>query len=565
METGTTANGAASKSRGRSLQIRLGKDDLKLTRQLVVSPTHHSSLVTQHCRFLIAGEKILKTEPTPSVPIPNAFLMAGDFPPLSPAPLRASLIGTRCRLETDLTHSQQRRKHFLIGTICQNSAHAAHATSHDSCITPSTAALRSACSVPKTPLCDTLAARETILGKFRVSNFKRWGIAIAVVAVIAYVATGLRYASYVPHHSDSYLWGVYHVHSNMSDGLLSPEEIAAQARATGVSLVLLTDHGTPNLASSSFRKIIDGVTIVGGSEANLPDGRLTFFGAQQAPGFRLSSFPPEAMDDARGWGAFPVLAYPDDPDYGWRYWDSDLRPGGIEVLNLFTCLRGASWAARLQLAMFYPFSHYYFLKSIAVPAESLAHWDGFLQRGKIWGFEASDAHGGFRVGSWLAMKLPSYADTFSFVGMGIARRYQADPEAAVRRGDFFNCVRGAGEPERFEFSALDGLRDFPSGSDVAAHASLHVTVLAGKQPVRVVLKKDGEVVREVDGEHLDLENAEAGVYRVEVFLVAHRFLRADVPWILSNPIFVGTGNETAPRRLTTIRAQLAPPAAARPY
>ncbi len=144
----------------------------------------------------------------------------------------------------------------------------------------------------------------------------------------------------------TYLWGVYHVHSTMSDGLQSPEEIAAQARATGVSLVLLTDHGRPNLASSSFRKIIDGVTIVGGSEASLPDGHLTFFGAQEVPGFRLSSFPPEAMDDARGWGGFPVLAYPDDPDYGWRYWDSDLRPGGIEVLNLFTCLRGASWAER---------------------------------------------------------------------------------------------------------------------------------------------------------------------------------------------------------------------------
>src|ERR1700693_3671058 len=304
-------------------------------------------------------------------------------------------------------------------------------------------------------------------------KIKFWASVIAGVAMIVYVATGLRVASYAPQRSDAYLWGVYHVHSTMSDGLQSPQEIAIQARATGVSLVLLPDHGRPNLASSSFRKIIDGVTIVGGSEASLPDGHLTFFGAQELPKFRLSSFPPEAMDDARGWGGFPVLAYPDDPDYGWRYWDSDLRPGGIEVLNLFTCLRGASWLERLQLAMYYPFSHYYFLKSIAVPAESLAHWDSFLQRDKIWGFEASDAHGGFRIGSWFAMKLPSYADTFSFVGMGISRRYESDPEAAVRSGDFFNCVRGAGEPEQFEFSAHDGLREFPSGSDAPVNSSLH--------------------------------------------------------------------------------------------
>ena len=557
MQTGARVNGTVYKSLGRSLQTRLGKDYLKLTRQLVVSPAQHSSLVTRHCRFLIAGEKILKTGLTPSVPTPNAFLIAGDLPLFSPAAPRISNRYTKL-LEIELTRSQQTRKHFLIATICPTSAHTAHATSRDSRLTPSSAPACLACSVPKTLLYDTLAARETTLGKFRVSSFKRWGIALAAVAIIAYVASGLRYASYAPHRSGNYLWGVYHVHSTMSDGLLSPEEIAVQARATGVSLVLLTDHGTPNLASSSFRKIIDGVTIVGGSEANLPDGRLTFFGAQQAPGFRLSSFPPEAMDDARGWGAFPVLAYPDDPDYGWRYWDSDLRPGGIEVLNLFTSLRGASWADRLRLAMYYPFSHYYFLKSIAVPAESLAHWDGFLRRDKIWGLEASDAHGGVRIVSWFSLKVPSYADTFSYAGMGISQRYQSDPEAAVRSGDFFNCIRGAGEPDQFEFSAHYGFQDFPSGSDAPVNSSLHVELQASHQAVRVVLKKDGVALRESTGEHLDLENAAAGVYRVEVFLPAHPLLRADVPWILSNPIFVGMRRVPLPAgHFTAIRAQLA--------
>jgi hypothetical protein len=380
---------------------------------------------------------------------------------------------------------------------------------------------------------------------------------LAVAAFIAYLAMGTHYASYSPHRSDTYLWAVYHVHSSMSDGLESPREIARQARDSGIGLVLLTDHGSPNRASSSFRETIDGVTIVGGSEANLPDGRLTFFGARSVPGFRLSSFPPEAIGDAHEWGAFPVIAYPDDPRYRWRYWNKDLRPGGIEILNLFTSLRTGSWADRFRLAIFYPFSHYYFLKRIVVPAESIAHWDAFLQRDRIWGFIASDAHGGFHITPWLPIKLPSYADTFSFAAMGVGRQYEPDPEAAIRSGDFFTCIRGAGEPERFEFSARQGVQPFPTGSDAPPSSGLHVEVQVANLATRLVLKKDGAALREVVGDHLDLENAGAGVYRVEVFLEAHPLLPANVPWILSNPIFIGTAHGPSPAHtVTTVRAQL---------
>ena len=347
------------------------------------------------------------------------------------------------------------------------------------------------------------------------------------------------------------------MHSTMSDGLQSPQEIAQQARASGVSLVLLTDHGSPNQASSSFHELINGVTIVGGSEASLPAGRLTLFGAQKLPQFRLSSFPPAAIDDAQEWGAFPVLAYPDDPLYHWCYWNSDLRPGGIEVLNLFTSLRSGSWTERLQLAMYYPFSRYYFLKKITVPSESIAHWDALQQRDKIWGFVASDAHGGFRITPWLSIKMPSYADTFSFAGMGIDRKYESDPEAAIRIGDFFSCIRGAGEPERFEFSAHRGFQKFPGGSDAPLNSRLHVEVQAGNAKTRLVLKKDGAALREVVGDHLELENAAAGVYRVEVFLMGHPLLQANVPWILSNPIFVGVVHEPHPPHTSiAIHAQL---------
>jgi PHP domain len=377
----------------------------------------------------------------------------------------------------------------------------------------------------------------------------RWMKLTAALLVVMYVASGVRYSLYTPERSDAFLWVVYHVHSDMSDGLSPVDEIAREARAAGVSAVILTEHGQPNLQSTNFRESIDGVTMIGGSEATLPDGHFTFFGASAAPRFQVSSFPPEAMNDAREWGAFPVLAYPADYQYGWRYWKPDLHPGGIEILNLFTSLRETSWRSRVLLAAYYPFSHYYFLRSITFPQPSMTHWDDFLQRSRVWAFAASDAHGGFRlIGKWVPFKFPSYEDTFSLAALGVDRRYADDPMRAIRAGDFFVCVRGAGEPRAFEFTATDGDgRSARSGGLAAGGAKLSAHVDAAGQTVRAVLYKDGAAIRTADADTLKLAGADAGVYRVEFFLTHHPLLRSDVPWIVSNPIFVGVApRDTAP-------------------
>src|SRR5271167_472697 len=96
--------------------------------------TDHWSLAVRHARTLIANQNLLEKELTPSLPIPNAFLIATICPTFFSAPLLAhhlslitchSPLTTRhCisnrysrRLEIPLTLSQQTRKHFLIGTI----------------------------------------------------------------------------------------------------------------------------------------------------------------------------------------------------------------------------------------------------------------------------------------------------------------------------------------------------------------------------------------------------------------------------------------------------------------
>src|ERR1700752_5437997 len=109
--------------------------------------------------------------------------------------------------------------------------------------------------------------------------------------------------------------------------------------------------------------------------------------------------------------------------------------------------------------------------------------------------------------------------TFSLTGLGIARKYASEPEVAIRNGDFFNCIRGAGEPLLFDFFASAGTLKFSSGSAAPDGASLHVVVRTANQPVRLVLLRDGAIVRQVQADRLDVLGTEGGVYRVEVYLV----------------------------------------------
>ena len=93
----------------------------------------------------IAGEKILKTELTPSASTPRVFLIAGVCRTFAAAPLSTHhllLITRHCisnrytkLLEIELTRSQQTRKHFLITTICPTFTPAPHPTHHSSLTT----------------------------------------------------------------------------------------------------------------------------------------------------------------------------------------------------------------------------------------------------------------------------------------------------------------------------------------------------------------------------------------------------------------------------------------------
>ncbi len=348
------------------------------------------------------------------------------------------------------------------------------------------------------------------------------GIALLVVA------RGLWISRYEPHTSDNYVWGAFHVHSTMSDGLAPLEEIAVQARGARVGVVVLSDHGPPHREAALLDEtdeMIGGVRFIGGSEVGMPEGHLIVSDVDALPDYHLPPFPPDAVADVGTWGGFSVLTYPEDPTHRWRYWEQDFTPDGIEIINVTSYFRASSHWDKLDWAVFSVFNRYYYVSSFESPAYALERWDQLLTRGRVWAFYAANAHGGFPLTEELMVGVPSYRTAFSYVGFGIDRRFEADPLRAIREGQFFSIVRGAGEPSRFEFVRKGDGR-------------VRVRVEVEELSTRIVLRRDGAVAAETDGDELFFHATTPGVYRVEVYLLDHALLSSDVPWILSNPIFV---------------------------
>jgi len=355
---------------------------------------------------------------------------------------------------------------------------------------------------------------------------------------IWYLISGFILSEYKPSLSNNYIWAEYHLHSNFSDGIYPPEKIAREADKVGVKLLLMTDHGDPNPISSVFKKKYGDVNIVGGSESALPEGHLNFFGAKKVPLFKLPPYPPDAIEDIREWGGFTIVTYPEDPEQGWHYWEDDLMPDGLEIINLSTYFRKLSLLGKIKAYLYLPFSRYGFLKYLKRPSFALKMWDKILKMGKVFGFYATNAHGRTPITKKIKIPEPSYSKMFSLLAIGIDKRYEGNPEIAVRKGDFFSIIRGAGEPELFEFygKSSDGI--VRQGEETKTRISLYVKLKAKGLKSRIILIKNGKIFKETEKSEIFIEKADTGIYRVEVYLKNHPLLKDNVPWIISNPIFV---------------------------
>ncbi|HJO37655.1 MAG: hypothetical protein QGG24_05740 [Vicinamibacterales bacterium] len=355
--------------------------------------------------------------------------------------------------------------------------------------------------------------------------------------------------------------GAFHVHSNRSDGADSLEAIAAAAARTGLSFVVVTDHGDGTRAPEPPRYHAN-VLILDGLEVTTTDGHYLSVGHLQAP-YPLGGEARDVAADIERLGGFGVAAHPASPKPALAWTDWSTAVGGIEWLNADSAWRDESWL-RLGLAVL----HYPIRPAQAIaalfdrPTETLWRWDTMTQARSVVALAGADAHGAAAVPGVADVRLrpipiPSYEEVFRTFAIRVQLDEVWSGDAAadaaallegLREGRVYTAIDALAPPGRFHFAARSGGDVVQAGGSLGADLAVELTVRADLPPGgEIHLLENGAMVQRSNRPELRyVTTAGRAVYRVEVALVESPG-RPAIPWIVSNAIRVGFDGPPGPR------------------
>ncbi len=368
-------------------------------------------------------------------------------------------------------------------------------------------------------------------------------LVIAAIALFVMMPAGARQLPAPPAGLTPGVRGVFHIHTNRSDGTGSIDDVVRAAAAAGLKFVVVTDHGDATRAPDlpDYRA---GVLYIDAVEISTRDGHIVALGLPKAP-YPLAGEGRDVIDDIHRLGGLAIAAHPGSakPELQWTDWNAPLD--GLEWLNADSEWRDERPWTLARALLTYPFRPPQALALLLDrPDPVMRRWDELARQRRVVGLAAADAHA--RVGvrslgepydSAGSLHFPSYANSFREFSITLSNT-RLTGDANVDAGAVIEAIRDGAF-----YSTIDALAGPAALSVTATGGALRVDAQAPGDAT-ITLFRDGAPVATGQGERLEHDAAAApGVYRVEITLPGSPGTPS-VPWIMSNPIYVGRVGET---------------------
>ena len=350
--------------------------------------------------------------------------------------------------------------------------------------------------------------------------------------------------------------GLVHLHTNYSgDAVGSVESIARAASRDHVDFLISADH-------NNLRALADGeegwhgrTLFIPGVESSRPEGYLLVLNTRTYTATRADGTDALLADTARQ-GGMTVVAHPANAKWNWKGAIDD-RMVGMEILNLTDVFQSASAWTKVRAALDYPLNTLSaYLDLYDRPGEALRRWDAVTAKRKFVGLYAPDFHQNVYVGN-ARLHVPPAAEVMQFARnhilagtafTGDARHDKSIVYEAIATGRLYVSIDGLGHPEGFLFSGDRGGTSVVMGGslDGAGRTTFCVDLPPGSARLRptIHLYRNGvEIARGgTPGTSFRHDDDRAGTYRVEVTVPVSTVWRGtrEIPWIYSNPIYVGS-------------------------
>jgi len=341
--------------------------------------------------------------------------------------------------------------------------------------------------------------------------------------------------------------GIIHAHSRYSDGKGTIEEVAKAASSLSLDFIITTDHDTLLPLAEGKEGYYGKTLLLVGTELSTFSGHMVALDIPD-PVYRFPPMAEEALADVHEEGGIAIAAHPDSPKVPWTNWDLPLD--GMELINTDSEWRYRSIFRLAYCLALYPASpRYALLLTFFPPGGNLKRWDSFTRRRRFIGSAGADAHGGIPLIGGAFLPFPSYRAVFSLVKLHLLSRKRITGRllhdkrviySAIRRGNFYLGLDGVADARGFFFGASSAGKRGIMGDLIpfSREASLRILV-PNPAPIRVVLIRDGEVVKTFSSSRVSYRPSLPGTYRVEVYLPEGCYPKGKVlPWIISNPIYL---------------------------